>query len=76
MFSVSPCSPSPFGVRIVFGDGAAFSPATRLYFKEDSRTRVIDLPGGARIIRRIDCYYRSVAGGGQGKAIIHAYGHR
>lgn len=65
-----------FNVRVTFGDGAAFSPATRLYFKEDSHSRVIDLPGGARIIRRIDFYYKSVLGGGQGKAIVHAYGHR
>ena len=65
-----------FNVRVTFGDGAVFSPATRVYFKEDSRSRVIDLPGSARIVRRIDFYYRSVVGGGQGKAIVHAYGHR
>src|SRR5207245_9420174 len=54
-----------FDVKITFGDGETFSPATRLYFKENSRSRTIDLPGAARIIRRIDFYYRSVPGGGQ-----------
>ena len=65
-----------FDVRITFGDGATFSPATRFYFKDNSRSRVIDLPGGARIIRWINFYYRSVPGGGQGKATIHVYGRR
>jgi len=65
-----------FDVKITFGDGETFSPATRLYFKENSRSRTIDLPGAARIIRRIDFYYRSVPAGGQGKAIVHVYGRR
>jgi len=65
-----------FDVRITFGDGATFSPATRFYFKDNSRDRVIDLPGGARIIRWINFYYRSVPGGGQGKATIQVYGRR
>jgi len=65
-----------FDVKITFGDGETFSPATRLYFKENSRSRTIDLPGAARIIRRIDFYYRSVPGGGQGRATVHVYGRR
>src|SRR5436853_376810 len=65
-----------FDVKVTFGDGETFSPATRLYFKENSRTRTIDLPGAARIIRRIDFYYRSVPGGGQGRATVHVYGRR
>lgn len=64
-----------FDVRLTFGDGETFSPATRFYFREDSRSRTIDLPGGARIIRRMDFFYRSVVGGGQGKATVHVYGH-
>ena len=65
-----------FDVRITFGDGATFSPATRLSFKENSRSRVIALPGGARIIRWINFYYRSVPGGRRGGATIHVYGLR
>ncbi len=65
-----------FNVRVTFGDGESFSPPTRLYFREHSRTRVIDLPGAARIIRRIDFSYRSVPGGGQGKTTVHVYGRR
>jgi hypothetical protein len=65
-----------FDVKLRFGDGETWSPATRFYFKEGSRSRVIDLPGRARLIRRIDFFYRSVAGGGQGKATVHVYGRR
>lgn len=65
-----------FNVKIVFGDGETFSPATRLYFKEGSRSCVIDLPGRARIIRRIDFFYKSVPGGGQGKAVVHVFGRK
>ena len=65
-----------FDVRVRFGDGETWSPPTRLYFQEGSRSRVIDLPGGARLIRRIDFFYRSVPGGGQRKAVVHVYGRR
>ena len=65
-----------FDVRITFGDGQMFSPATRSYFKGSSRSRVIDLPGAARVIRWVDFYYRSVPGGGQGKATVRLYGRR
>lgn len=63
-----------FDVRITFGDGSSYSPATRLYFRANSLSRVIDLPGGARIVRRIDFFYRSVAGGREGRALVHVYG--
>ena len=65
-----------FDVRITFGDGATFSPATRFTFKRNARGRVIALPGGARVIRWINFYYRSVLGTAQGKATIHVYGRR
>jgi hypothetical protein len=63
-----------FDVRVIFGDGEPFSPATRLYFGGDTRSRVIDLPGDARIIRRIEFAYKSVRGGGDGRATIEVYG--
>ncbi len=63
-----------FNVRIVFANGDVYSPETRLYFREESRTREIDLPGEARAIRRIEFAYKSVRGGGDGRAEIHVYG--
>jgi hypothetical protein len=65
-----------FNVRLVFGNGEVFSPDTRLYFREGSRSRVIDLPGDARVIRRIEFAYKSVVGGGDGRAEVHVYGQR
>ena len=65
-----------FDVKLTFGNGETFSPATRIYFREGSRSRVIDLPGDARIIRRVDFFYRSAPFGAQGRAIVHVYGRR
>jgi len=65
-----------FDVKITFGNGETFSPATRLYFREGTRSRVIDLPGDARIMRRIDFFYRSAPFGAPGRAIVHVYGRR
>ena len=63
-----------FSVKVTFGNGASFSPPTRLIFKEGSRSRVIDLPGTARVIRRIDFYYRSIGGVRRGRSTVHVYG--
>src|SRR5262249_44142647 len=42
-----------FNISIHFANGDEFSPNTKLVFKADTRTRVIDLPGTARVIDRI-----------------------
>jgi len=65
-----------FDVKVSFGNGETFSPSTRLYFREGTRSREIDLPGAARIIRRIDFFYRSALFGAPGRAIVHVYGRR
>lgn len=65
-----------FDVKVTFGNGETFSPNTRLYFREGTRSREIDLPGALRIIRRIDFFYRSALFGAPGRAIVHVYGRR
>jgi hypothetical protein len=70
-----------FNVKITFANGETFSPATRLIFNRGTMSRVIDLPGDARTIRRIDFFYRSVgaplgAGAAPTKAIVHVYARR
>jgi hypothetical protein len=65
-----------FDIRITFGDGTTFSPPGQFSFKGNSRSRVIALPGGARVIRWVDFYYRSISGGPQGRATIHVYARR
>lgn len=63
-----------FDVTVIFGNGQRFSPATRLVFNPESRSRVIDLPGAARTIRRVEFTYRSIAGGREGRATVTLYG--
>lgn len=61
-----------FGVKITFGNGEVFSPDVRLYFAEDTRTGVIDLPGEARFIKTIEFDYKNIGRGK--KASIVAWG--
>jgi len=65
-----------FDLRITFADGTTFSPRGRFTFTGKSRVRVIAVPGAARVVRWINFFYRSLPSGGQGKAIVHAYGRR
>jgi hypothetical protein len=65
-----------FDIRIVFGDGSTYSPQTRLVFQEGSSSRVIDLPGEARIIRRIEFSYRSIRATRDGRAVVTVWGKR
>jgi len=58
--------------EIVFANGEKFSPAVRHYFRENSRTRVIDLPGTDRLIRTINLKYRNLPGGGS--ATVEVWG--
>ncbi len=54
-----------YDLMVVFGDGSHFSPNTRLTFGPGSTTRVIDLPGGARVIRHVEFRYGNLPGGGR-----------
>ncbi len=61
-----------FDVKIVFGDGEVFSPPTRLVFGRDSSSRVIDLPGDARVIRRVEFRYGNLPGRGRARVELWA----
>jgi hypothetical protein len=63
-----------FDIRLTFGDGSSWSPETRVSFREGSRSRTIDLPGAARVIRRIVFAYRSTLR--RGRATVRAYGQK
>ncbi|HEY4056414.1 MAG TPA: hypothetical protein VGM39_07385 [Kofleriaceae bacterium] len=52
-------------VLVTFGDGDKFSPPTRLVFREGEWSRDIDLPGGARVIKRVEFRYGNLPGGGR-----------
>jgi hypothetical protein len=57
-------------VRIVFGHGEVFEPRVRLVFDENSRSRVIDLPGNTRRIKRVDFRYGNLPGGGSARVAL------
>jgi hypothetical protein len=61
-----------YNVRVTFGDGESFSPETRFEFREGSWSRTIDLPGKARIIRKIEFWYRSELK--RGRATVRVFG--
>ena len=64
-----------FNIKLTFGErGTTFSPGIHFYFRKGTRSRSFGLPGGARIIRRIDFSYRRVVGGARGIATVHVYG--
>jgi hypothetical protein len=56
-----------FDLVVTFGNGERYEPRTRLVFGPDSTSRSIDLPGGARFIRRVDFRYGNLAGGTRAK---------
>ena len=58
---------------VVFGDGTSFSPDTRLTFGQGSWSRDIDLPGGNRVIKRVEFRYGNLPGGG--RAQLELWGH-
>ncbi len=61
-------------IKVVFANGDVFEPKTKLIFDKDSSTRLIDLPGNKRIIKRVEFKYGNLPGGG--KAKIELWGKR
>jgi len=64
-----------YNIRVTFGDGSTWSPHTRLQFDEKSHTRGLDLPGGKRIIRKVEFWYQSKAPK-TGRATVSLFGIR
>jgi hypothetical protein len=72
MLRVEHSSIELFNIVVTFGDGSTFSPPTRLVFRPGETTRVIDLPGGARVIRRVDFVCANLPGGGRAQVELWA----
>ena len=53
-----------YDMVITFGDGERWEPATRVRFGADTTSRSIPLPGGLRVINRVDFHYGSMVGSG------------
>jgi hypothetical protein len=56
-----------FDLVVTFGNGERYEAHTRLVFGAWSTSRNIDLPGGARIIQRVDFRYGNLVAGTQAK---------
>lgn len=56
-----------YDMEITFADGTTFSPRVRLTFREGERSRQIDLPGAARVIRRVTFRYGNLPGTGRAR---------
>lgn len=56
--------------EVTFANGEKFNPRTKHFFKEGSRTHVIDLPGDERIIKTIELKYKNTPGGGKAKVEV------
>src|SRR5882762_6369037 len=61
-----------YNIRITFGNGDTWSPDTRVLFRQGSWSRLIDLPGPARVIGKIEFWYRSRLRRGQ--ATVRVFG--
>ena len=48
-----------YDIVVTFGNGETFSPKTRLKFSKGSLSRTIDLPGTARVIKKVKFVYKS-----------------
>jgi len=59
-------------MSIKFGRGEPFHPEVNAVFREDSRTKVIDLPGDERTIKWIEFKYRNLPGGGKARVQVWA----
>jgi len=49
--------------EITFGNNERFHPEVHHYFREGTRTRVIDLPGDTRVIKNINLRYKNCCEG-------------
>ena len=58
---------------IHFGDGTKYEPRLQHYFRENARTRAIDLPPNGGIINRIDLRYRNLPGGGRARVQVWGF---
>lgn len=67
MFVVEHSALEMYDVIVTFGDGERFSPPTRHVFGAETRSRVIDLPGAARVIRSVEFRYGNLPGGGKAR---------
>ena len=74
MIVVENSSLEMYEMDIEFADGSHYQPPLRHVFGKNSASQVIDLPGDARTIRKVEFRYRNLPGGGN--AFVELWGRR
>lgn len=74
-FTVSGSPLEMYKTRVTFGNDQIFEPRTRHVFDGNDRTRRIDFPGGARAVKKVEFWYRSV-GRRTGKATVQLFAQK
>jgi hypothetical protein len=74
LFEVQDNDLEMFRVVVTYGNGATDTIPVRHLFRKGSRSRLIDLPGGRRIIRKIVFFYKTVGPAREGRAQVRVYG--
>ena len=62
-----------FDIKVFFANGTTYEPKTKLVFGKDTWSRVFDLPGDKRVIRKVEMKYGNLPGGGKGR--VELWGH-
>ena len=62
-------------VRIHYANGKSHNVAVNKRIPKGTDSRIIDLPGGKRIIKKITFNYKTIPNG-NGRAIVEAYGRK
>jgi hypothetical protein len=62
-------------LKVHFGNGDVHDVSLRTFIPKGGKTRVIDLPGKARVIKKVSMVYKS-RGKGKGKAVVRVWGRR
>ena len=63
-----------FDMKVFFGDGSVYDVPTARVFDKDTRSRVIDLPGNRRVIKRVEFKYGNLPGGGNARVELWGKG--
>jgi hypothetical protein len=64
-----------YDMKIYFGDGSVQDLVNSpVYFDKDTRSRVIDLPGNRRVIKRVEFRYGNLPGGGNARVELWGKG--
>ena len=61
-----------YDIKVTYGNGDTHSPEVRHTFKQGERSRQIDLPGEARVIKKVTFLYKSKLK--EGRATVKLYG--